>query len=133
MIQATSPEMYRDTLLELCTHHVIDEHEWEGGHCSFHDLQKCACGNGCENGNECPKAIRYTSANVLSCPFHLLAYRIVMTGAAKRAEEVIHSTMGRGHSNPCESRFPDSVACRNSRRSTRRWRSPATNFLQILA
>ena len=105
MVQADSPEMYRNTLTELCMHHVVDEHEWAGGSCSFHDLRKCGCGSCAIGSAACPNALPYTSANTLSCPMHLMAYRIVMRDCAKRAEEVIHPVMGRGHSNTSESKF----------------------------
>ena len=28
----------------MLTHHVCDEHEWDGGQCDFHKLIVCSCG-----------------------------------------------------------------------------------------
>ena len=30
--------------IEMLTHHVRDEHKWEGGECDFHPLIVCSCG-----------------------------------------------------------------------------------------
>ncbi|KXJ07142.1 hypothetical protein AC249_AIPGENE6000 [Exaiptasia diaphana] len=47
----------------------------------------------------------YTTRCVLSCPLHALLYQIECERVAKKAADVVHTEMGRGHSNLPESKF----------------------------
>ena len=47
----------------------------------------------------------YRSAHPLTCEFHALAYEIECAERAKKADEVIHPDMGKGHSNLPEATF----------------------------
>ena len=44
----------------------------------------------------------YTTTNVLTCPFHSLAYEIELGERAKQADELIHTKLGKGHTNLVE-------------------------------
>ena len=47
----------------------------------------------------------YESKNVLACSLHSFAYEIECETRARNADKVIHSELGKGHSNLCESAF----------------------------
>ncbi|XP_015772535.1 PREDICTED: uncharacterized protein LOC107350811 [Acropora digitifera] len=47
----------------------------------------------------------YRSAHPLTCEFHALAYEIECAERAKKADEVIHPDMAKGHSNLPEATF----------------------------
>ncbi|KAK3732460.1 hypothetical protein QZH41_014903, partial [Actinostola sp. cb2023] len=111
VVQAgNDPDKYRRTMLTLGKYHSRDIHEWEGGCCEFHPLVKCSC-KGCDVDEHgfCPdmkcSGEQYHSSHVLKCDFHGLAYEIECAQRAKKAEEVIDSSLGKGHSNLPESTF----------------------------
>ena len=56
---------------DALTHHVQDEHEWEGGRCEFHPLRVCTCGE-CESEAIKCEGKPYRTRIPLSCPFHIL-------------------------------------------------------------
>ena len=61
--------------IEMLSHHVCDEHEWEGGGCDFHSLVQCNCGK-CTDGNLSCNGNKYKTRYKLKCPYHILAYKI---------------------------------------------------------
>ena len=44
----------------------------------------------------------YKTAHCLSCSFHALLYKIECETRAKRASDLVHSVLGRGHTNRME-------------------------------
>ena len=103
LVQAgTSPKVFTERLRELGRYHARDIHEWtdeKGGACSckFHGLVSCTCGK-CDGEVHC-KGKQYKTRNPLHCPFHALAFEIECDRRAFQATELIHSELGRGHSN----------------------------------
>ena len=83
-------------------------HEWDDGEvhtCGFHQNTVCSCNNcGEEEELQC-KRKPYKTKIPLTCDYHWLAYRIECERRAEDAANVIHPTMGRGHSNLCEAHF----------------------------
>ena len=88
--------------IEMLSHHVCDEHEWDGGQCDFHSLRECSCGE-CADGNLNCNGKEYKTRLKLSCPYHTLAYGIELNNRSKQAEKVIDKDLGRGHTNQLES------------------------------
>lgn len=101
-------------------HHVQDEHQWEEERtcekhdltvceeckfeqCNFHALTLCNCGD-CEDKeqHECEGKL-YHTREVLSCPFHLLAYKRDCLRRKEMADQLVHPILKRGHSNWLES------------------------------
>ena len=90
---------------ELGKYHARGIHSWDGGQCSFHPSVVCSCG-GCDDGDDLQCVGKpYESKFVLSCELHSLGYEIECEQRALNAESVIHTVMGRGHSNLCEAAF----------------------------
>ena len=87
--------------LEALTHHVQDEHEWEEGRCEFHPLRVCTCGE-CEGEPIKCEGKPYHTRIPLSCPFHILAYKIDCHYRASQAKQLVHPILKRGHSNSLE-------------------------------
>ena len=81
----------------LGKYHAHDIHTWDGGQCDFHALKDCSCGS-CNDDVICSGKIHHTK-NPLTCPFHSLAYEIVCFSRANQAADIIHTELGRGHSN----------------------------------
>ena len=61
----------------------------------------CSCRQ-CDEGNLKCEGRAYRTQNVLSCPYHSLAYQVECEKRAKQASEVIHPVLGRGHTNKNE-------------------------------
>ena len=98
LLQAkTDPEIFAACLLALGKHHAHDIHMWKDGQCDFH-MKNCSCGS-CEDDNVQCEGEDYHSKNSLSCPFHALAYEVECHNRASQASQIIHSELGRGHSN----------------------------------
>ena len=95
----TKPDIFAERMRNL-PHHARDEHIWEGGQCDFHPTTLCSCGQ-CDDDVKC-EGKPYRTKNVLSCPYHSLAYQIECEKRAKLASEVIHPVLGRGHTNQIE-------------------------------
>ena len=87
----------------MLTHHVRDEHEWEGGECDFHPLIVCSCGQCNKKKKITCEGKKYKSSLVLNCPYHTLAYFVELHNRSKQAEKVIDKELGRGHTNQLES------------------------------
>jgi len=89
LLQAeTDPQIFATRLLVLGKYHARDIHSWDGGgHCDFHELK----GEGEDED--------YHSKNPLTCPFHALAYEVECANRASQAPQIIHTELGRGHSN----------------------------------
>jgi len=106
----TDPDRYRQTMLALGKYHSRDIHQWDSGSCLFHPLCKCVCGE-CvvDEHGFCPdikcSGEQYHSAHVLKCDLHGLAYEIECAERATKAKDVIHSGLGKGHSNLPEATF----------------------------
>ena len=105
-IQAgNDPNIYAQRMRELGKYHARGIHSWDGGQCSFHPSVVCSCG-GCDDGDDLQCVGKpYESKFVLSCELHSLGYEIECERRALNAESVIHTVMGRGHSNLCEAAF----------------------------
>ena len=98
LLQAeTDPDAFASRLLVLGKYHARDIHEWEESQCDFHDLKECSCGN-CDGEVVC-SGKEYHAKNPLTCPFHSLAYEIECYNRASQASQIIHTELGRGHSN----------------------------------
>ena len=98
MLQAgTDPRIFASSLNILGTYHACDIHSWDGGQCDFYPLNKCSCDQ-CEDEVTC-EGEDYHTKNPLTCPFHKLAYQIECYNRASQASQIIHTKLGRGHSN----------------------------------
>ena len=73
----------------------------EGGQCDFHSICLCTCGQ-CEKPAVDCEGKMYTTTHVLTCPFHSLAYEIELGVRAKQADDLIHTKLGKGHTNLVE-------------------------------
>ena len=91
------PEVFASRMHILGKYHARDIHTWDGGQCDFHALKDCSCGS-CNDDVICSGEIHHTK-NPLTCPFHSLAYEIVCFSRANQAADIIHTELGRGHSN----------------------------------
>lgn len=105
----TDPEKYRATMLTLGKFHARGIHEWKEGSCAFHPKTVCSCGD-CEKNLDVEEELKcagkpYKSAHNLTCDFHALAYEIECDNRAAKADYVIDSELGKGHSNIPESAF----------------------------
>ena len=71
--------------------------------CDFHALTLCNCGD-CANReqHECEGKL-YHTREVLSCPFHLLAYKLYCLRRTEMADQLVHPIKKRGHPNWLES------------------------------
>ena len=99
LLQAeTDPQFFAARILALGKYHARDIHIWEGGHCDFHSMKVCSCGN-CEGDTIACEGEDYHSKNPLACPFHALAYEVECSNRASQAPQIIHTELGRGHSN----------------------------------
>ena len=98
--------VYASRMRELGKYHargIHGIHTWENGFCSFYPHSICSCGK-CDEDLNC-EGKPYESKNVITCPLHSLAYEIACETRARNSDEVIHSELGKGHSNLCESGF----------------------------
>ena len=93
----TDPQKFVSRL-KMLAHHARNEDEWEGGQCDFHSIRLCTSGQ-CEQPAVHCEGKMYTTTNVLTCPFHSLAYEIELGERAKQADELIHTKLGKGHTN----------------------------------
>ena len=93
----TDPECFAGRLRILGKYHARDIHSWNRGQCDFHDLRECNCGK-CKAEITCDGK-QYHAKNPLTCPFHALAYEIECYSRASQADQIIHTELGRGHSN----------------------------------
>ena len=71
--------------------------------CDFHPLTACSCGNCTDRENHECEGQEYHTREVLQCPFHLLVYKIDCLRRIKMADQLVHKTLLRGHSNWLES------------------------------
>jgi len=90
-------------ILALGKYHARDIHTWEGGNCDFHGMKVCSCGNCKGDSIEC-EGMDYHSKNPLTCPIHALAYEVECYNRASQAPQIIHTELGRGHSN-----YPEAI------------------------
>ena len=88
---------------DLSQYHCRNIHSWEGGSCEFHNNRICSCCN-CDNYLKC-EGTPYNTNGPFKYELHWLTYRIECEKRAEDAASVIHSEMGRGHSNLCEAHF----------------------------
>ena len=73
----------------------------KGGSCDFHNKIVCSCGK-CEDKQLKCQGKPYHTRLALPCPLHQLAYEIQLDYRASKADEYIHPTQGKGHSNLLE-------------------------------
>jgi len=97
---AQSSEEFAQKMTSLARH-ARDEHQWEGGQCDFHPMRVCSCGE-CKQGELKCEGREYHTKYVLSCPLHSLAYEIECEYRASMADDLVHPTLKRGHSNIME-------------------------------
>lgn len=106
--QCDDPQEYARRMRALGEYHCRDIHEWgvkETHECRFHETTLCSCKNCGEDEELKCQGKPYKTKMPLTCEFHWLAYRLECERLAEDAENVIHPTMGRGHSNLCEAHF----------------------------
>ena len=96
--ESQSPER-----LQALVHHAKDEHEWDGGKCSFHELSVCSCGKCSNNDSYKCEDKKYKTREALKCPFHLLVYKIECHTRSIMADKLVDRVLKRGHSNWLES------------------------------
>ena len=92
------PEVFASCICILGKYHARDVHTWDGGQCDFHALKDYSCGSCNDDDVICSGEIHHTK-NPLTCPFHLLAYEIECFSRGNQAADIIHTELGRGHSN----------------------------------
>ena len=101
--------------LQALVYHVQDIHEWEGRQCQFHALTVCSCGSCTDKNKPQCQGKDYRTREVLSCPFHMLVYKIECHIRAKMADQLVDSTLtlklagefsGHLHSVQAETYFP---------------------------
>ena len=85
--------------LKALPKHSRDQHEWEGGKCSFHALKLCTCGTCSDDEDLKCGGKDYHTRHILKCPLHSLAYEIECHRRASMSEQLVHPIMKRGHSN----------------------------------
>ena len=88
--------------IRILPHHTRDEHKWKDGKCDFHELRLCSC-RLCGLWNIRCEGRSYKTANVLTCPYHSLAYEIECEFKARQAENVIHPELCKGRTSQVES------------------------------
>ncbi len=96
-MEAQSAEEFAERIRSL-PRHARDEHEWEGGQCSFHFMRLCSCGE-CDKADLKYVGKPYRTRHLLSCPLHSLAYEIECEHRASMANQLVHPVLKRGHSN----------------------------------
>ena len=85
--------------LKVLPRHACDEHKWDGGKCTFHELKVCSCGK-CEDDADLKcDGKDYHTRQILKCPMHSLAYEIECHQRASKSEQLVHPILKRGHSN----------------------------------
>ena len=93
--KSQSAEEFATKMKALARH----AHEWDRGRCNFHMPRVCSCGK-CEDKEDLQcEGNNYHTKDLLSCPFHSLAYEIECYKRADMAELLVHPTPNRGHSN----------------------------------
>ena len=79
--------------------HACDEHKWDGGKCTFHELKVCSCGK-CEDDADLKcDGKDYHTRQILKCPMRSLAYKIECHQRASMSKQLVHPILKRGHSN----------------------------------
>ena len=120
--QCENAAEYARRMRALGKYHCRDVHTWdEGETCGFHMNTICSCNDCAEDEEiEC-EGTPYETKITLTCEFHWLCYQIECERRANDAENVIHPTMGRGHSNLCEAHFSVLPAFRSKDQSLCRY------------
>ena len=95
---SNSPEEFAGRIRGLARH-AHDEHVWEGGKCEFHNLRVCTCKCCDDLQNLKCEGKEYRTRYPVTCPFHSLAYEIECHERAEAAEQLVHPSLKRGHSN----------------------------------
>ena len=86
-------QAFADRLRSLAKYHAKNVHEWDEGKCFFHNLTVCDCGNCNKDDIKC-EGKPYQTKNVLSCPFHSLAYEIACKAVIAKSKQIIHEELG---------------------------------------
>ena len=95
-------DAFSNRLHSLAKYHAKNVHEWDSGKCFFHDLTDCDCGK-CTKGNITCQGKPYKTNNILSCPFHSLAYEIACEAVIAKSKQIIHEELGSCHTSIIES------------------------------
>ena len=95
-------QAFIDRLRALAKYHAKKVHEWDGGKCFFHNLTVCDCGK-CKKSDITCQGKPYKTKNILSCPFHSLAYEIACEAVIAKSKQIIHEELGCCHTSITES------------------------------
>lgn len=102
--QCDNPQEYARRMRALSEHHVRDVHDWGDDEIhayGFHENTVCSCTK-CDKDEQLQCIGKpYKTKTPPTCEYHCLAYRIECEHRAEDADNVIHPTMGREHSNLC--------------------------------
>uniref|UniRef100_A0A1X7TCB3 Uncharacterized protein n=1 Tax=Amphimedon queenslandica TaxID=400682 RepID=A0A1X7TCB3_AMPQE len=85
-------QAFIDRLRSLAKYHAKNVHEWDGEKCFFHDLTVCDCGK-CKKSDITCQGKPYKTKNILSCPFHSLAYEIACEAVIDKSKQIIHEDL----------------------------------------
>ena len=85
-------QIFEERLRSLSKYHAKNVHEWENGKCFFHDLIVCNCGK-CNKGDITCEGKPYQTKNILSFPFHSLAYEIACETVIAKSKQIIHNEL----------------------------------------
>ena len=105
-------------LTECIDEECISKHEWLqekrcdkhgqiSRHCNFHPLTVCNCRECEDNRDHKCVGEHYHTREILTCPFHLLAYLIECHERIKMANQLVHYKLHRDHSNWLEVSLQD--------------------------
>ena len=95
-------QAFIDRLRSLAKYHAKNLHEWDNGKCFFHNLTVCDCGK-CKKSDITCQGKPYKTKNILSCPFHSLAYEIACEAIIAKSKQIIHEELGCCHTSITES------------------------------
>uniref|UniRef100_A0A1X7UNG4 Uncharacterized protein n=1 Tax=Amphimedon queenslandica TaxID=400682 RepID=A0A1X7UNG4_AMPQE len=95
-------DAFSDQLHSQAKYHAKNVHKYEGGKCFFYDLTVCDCGKYTKGDITCQGKPNKTK-NVLSCPFHSLAYEIACEAVIAKSKQIIHEELGCCHTSIIES------------------------------
>ena len=95
-------QAFIDRLCALAKYHAKNVHEWDGVKCFFHNLTVCDCGK-CKKSDITCHGKPYKTKNILSCPFHSLAYEIACEAVIAKSKQIIHEELGCCHTSITES------------------------------
>uniref|UniRef100_A0A1X7T7V7 Uncharacterized protein n=1 Tax=Amphimedon queenslandica TaxID=400682 RepID=A0A1X7T7V7_AMPQE len=93
---------FTNGFIKSAKYHAKNVHERDSGKCFFHDLTVCDCGK-CKKTDITCQGKAYKTKNILSCPFHSLAYEIACEAVIAKAKQIILEELGCYHTSISES------------------------------